>query len=333
MPRKFWREFALASDARLADSCLRIFPAAPTLLIFVFHSLFESEAEIARGLMDPQQAVTTAMFRDLVAELRGQGYGFASPEDVIAGLDPSRRFAMLTFDDGYANNIRALPALEEFQVPAVFFIASNYVLTGKPFWWDVAFREMRQRDLGSVKLAAARARWKSLRTCDAEKEVMAEFGSAAFQTVSEIDRPFTAAELAALARHPLVHIGNHTADHAILTNYSPAEMREQIRGAQAVLEAITGRIPVMMAYPNGNVSKPVLQAAHEAGIRLGVTVRAGRNKIASARSKTGALLLKRYTLWGDRDLGAQCRVARSPLSLQSAWAALRSRADQSSWTS
>jgi peptidoglycan/xylan/chitin deacetylase (PgdA/CDA1 family) len=330
MTRKFWKEFALASDARLADSCLRIFPAAPTLLIFVFHSLFESEAEIARGLMDPQQAVTTGLFRRLAGDLRDHGYRFVCPDDLLAGLDPGRRYAMFTFDDGYANNVRALPALEEFRAPAVFFVATNYALTGKPFWWDVVYREMRKRGRGGAKLAAARARWKNLATRDAEKEVIAEFGRAAFQTVSEIDRPFTPAELSALARHPLVHLGNHTADHAILTNYSPAEMRQQIGEAQAALEAITGRTPLMLAYPNGNVSRPVLRAAYDTGIRLGVTVQAGGNTIASTRSQTGALLLKRYTLWGDRDLEAQCRVARSPLSLQSAWAALRSRASYSS---
>jgi peptidoglycan/xylan/chitin deacetylase (PgdA/CDA1 family) len=167
---------------------------------------------------------------------------------------------------------------------------------------------------------------KRLRTCDAEEQVIAEFGRAAFQTVSDIDRPFTAAELAILARHPLVHIGNHTADHAILTNYSPAEVREQILGAQEALQEMTGRVPAILAYPNGNVSRPVLQGVYEAGLRIGVTVRAGRNTIPSTRSRTRALLLKRYTLWGTRDLAAQCRIARSPLSLQTTWSAIRSKA-------
>jgi peptidoglycan/xylan/chitin deacetylase (PgdA/CDA1 family) len=326
MSRKFWKEFAIASDAKLADSCLRIFPPVCSLLIFVFHSLFESAEEIAQGLIDPQQAVTAEMFRSLVADLRDHGYRFVSPDDIVAGLDPGERYALITFDDGYANNLRALLTLEEFQAPAVFFIASNYVLTGKPFWWDVLYRESHKRGQSGKKLEAARAALKRLRTCDAEEQVIAEFGSAAFHTVSDIDRPFTAAELATLASHPLVHIGNHTADHAILTNYPPAEVREQIQGAQEALQVLTGRVPAILAYPNGNVSRPVLEAVYEAGLRLGVTVRAGKNAIPSTHSKTRALLLKRYMLWGTRDLAAQCRVARSPLSLQTTWAAIRSKA-------
>ena len=326
MSRQFWKEFAIASDAKLVDSCLRVFPATPTLLIFVLHSLFESAEEIALGLMDPQQAVTTEMFRSLVADLRDHGHRFVSPDDIVAGLDPGQCCAMITFDDGYANNLRALPTLEEFQAPAVFFVASNHVRTGKPFWWDVLYRELHKRGQPDAKLEGARAGLKRLRTCDAEARIMAEFGSVAFRTASDIDRPFTAAELAILAGHPLAHIGNHTADHAILTNYSPPEMREQIMGAQEALQVMTGRIPAVIAYPNGNVSGPVLQVAYEAGLRLGVTVGAGRNTIPSTRSKTRALLLKRFMLWGTRDLRAQCRVARSPLSLQTTWAAIRSKA-------
>lgn len=325
MSRQSWKEFTIATDARLADSCLRIFPAASALLIFVFHSLFESAGEIARGLIDPQQAVTTEMFRSFVANLHDHGYRFVSPDDIVAGLGPGRQYAMMTFDDGYANNLRALPVLKEFQAPAVFCIATNHVRTGKPFWWDVLYRESHKRGWPDGKLDDARAAWKRLRTCDIEKQLIAEFGSTAFQTVSDLDRPFTVAELAKFASHPLVHIGNHTADHAILTNYPPFEVREQIQSAQESLQEITGRVPAILAYPNGNVSRPSLRAAHEAGIRLGVTVQPGRNTIPSTRAKNGALLLKRYTLWGTRDLATQCRWAQSPFSLQTAWAAICSK--------
>ena len=41
---------------------------------------------------------------------------------------------MLTFDDGYYNNHLALPVLEEFDVPALFFISTNHVKQQKCFW-------------------------------------------------------------------------------------------------------------------------------------------------------------------------------------------------------
>jgi len=44
--------------------------------------------------------------------------------------------AAVTFDDGYADNaLYAKPVLEEFQVPATFFLTSGAIGQGQ-FWWD-----------------------------------------------------------------------------------------------------------------------------------------------------------------------------------------------------
>lgn len=232
---------------------------------------------------------------------------------------------MITFDDGYANNVRALPVLEQFGAPAVFCIASNYVATGKPFWWDVLYREAGKRNWPGEKLTRVQAELKRLRTHAAESQIIDLFGSPAFHTVSDLDRPFTCNELADFARHPLVHIGNHTRDHAILTNYPASEVHEQIQRAQESLREITGRVPQVIAYPNGNVSTTIMQAAQRAGLRFGLTVCPGNNAVPLSHS-TPKWQLKRYTLRGDRDIAAQCSIARSPVSLQSAMVAIRSKA-------
>lgn len=321
----FCRNLLLESDAKLAPAWLRISPAASGLLIFAFHSLFESEQEVHQDLIDPQQAMTTAMFRTFVANFQEHGCRFVSPDQIAAGLNSPGQYAMITFDDGYANNLRALPVLEEFGAPAVFCISANYIVTGKPFWWDVLYRAARKRAWSGEKLNRARAALKRLRTYEAEKQMVAEFGWPAFRTTSDLDRPFTPKELADFARHPLVHIGNHTWDHAILANYAAHEICEQIQNAQESLWAMTGRVPQVIAYPNGGVSTKIVQAAQDAGLRLGMTIRGGRNAVPRSLSTTPSLQLRRYTLWGDRDIASQCSVARSPFSLQSAMIALRSK--------
>ncbi len=325
MTPDFCRNLVFASDARLARVWLGIFPTASGLLIFVFHSLFESKQEAGQGLLDPQQAITTRMFRDFVANFQAHGYRFVSPDQIAAGLDSPGQYALITFDDGYANNLRALPALEEFDAPAVFCISANHVATGKSFWWDVLYREARKRAWPEEKLERERAALKRLRTQEAEQRIIAEFGQPPFRTASDLDRPFTPQELRDFARHPLVHIGNHTWDHAILSNYSAHEAREQIRNAQAWLGELTGRVPRMIAYPNGNVSQPTIEAARSIGIGLGMTNRSGRNAIPPALARAPSLRLGRHTLWGNRDIATQCQTARSPLSLHSALIALRSK--------
>jgi peptidoglycan/xylan/chitin deacetylase (PgdA/CDA1 family) len=48
-----------------------------------------------------------------------------------------RRAVLVTFDDGYADNLlRARPLLEKYDVPATVFIASGYAGADREFWWD-----------------------------------------------------------------------------------------------------------------------------------------------------------------------------------------------------
>lgn len=44
---------------------------------------------------------------------------------------------VITFDDGYANNlIKAGPILEKCSSPATFFIISDYLASNREYWWD-----------------------------------------------------------------------------------------------------------------------------------------------------------------------------------------------------
>jgi peptidoglycan/xylan/chitin deacetylase (PgdA/CDA1 family) len=48
-----------------------------------------------------------------------------------------RRAVVITFDDGYADNLHnATPLLERQGVPATFFLSSGYVGQDQEFWWD-----------------------------------------------------------------------------------------------------------------------------------------------------------------------------------------------------
>lgn len=48
-----------------------------------------------------------------------------------------RRNVVITFDDGYADNLyNAKPILERYDVPATVFVASGYVGREREFWWD-----------------------------------------------------------------------------------------------------------------------------------------------------------------------------------------------------
>lgn len=49
----------------------------------------------------------------------------------------TRRGVVITFDDGYEDNFsQARPLLEKYELPATFFIASQFIESAQPFWWD-----------------------------------------------------------------------------------------------------------------------------------------------------------------------------------------------------
>lgn len=56
--------------------------------------------------------------------------------EVRAGRRP-RRSVVVTFDDGYADNLHAArPLLEKYDVPATIFVATGRINDGTMFWWD-----------------------------------------------------------------------------------------------------------------------------------------------------------------------------------------------------
>lgn len=58
--------------------------------------------------------------------------------NMLAGKSPIIDNAMLlTFDDGYRNNIDyALPICEQFGIKPVLFVATGHIDSGQPFWFD-----------------------------------------------------------------------------------------------------------------------------------------------------------------------------------------------------
>ncbi len=306
------QNFIHRADAAVARAYLATFSERSAVMSFLFHSLFRDEREVACNLLDPLQRTTVAQFRQFVEYYVEQGYRFITPPDLLAGLPPDGRYAMVTFDDGYFSNTLALPILEQFEVPATFFISTNHVRQNKSFWWDVLYRERLARGASSNEVYGEAVALKSLRTEDIETRLLEWFGPAALTPRTDVDRPFTPDELKTFARHPLVHLGNHTANHAILTNYTPAEVRAQLEDAQRALVEMTGITPISIAYPNGGHDETVVQIAREVGLKVGVTVRPAKNRIGG---ETDLLRLGRFCPDGDMPMRTQCHTFRSDVLL------------------
>ena len=302
-------------DHVVSKTHVSLFSEKKSLVTFLFHGLFNNESEVKLNHVAPQQAITTGNFRQFIEYYLKHDYLFVSPMDVIKGLVPNKNYALITFDDGYYNNHLALPILQEYKVPAVFFISANHILQNKCYWWDIVYRERIKNSTPIEIIDKEIINLKQQKNDQIERYIKDEFGTMAFHPIGDIDRPFNAKELKQFSENEFVFIGNHTCNHAILTNYSYAEMKSEILGAQKAIHDITGITPISIAYPNGDFEVDMIPIFKECGLKLGITVIGGKNYFPIDMNGIDAFLLNRFTLWGNKPVADQCTLFRSDIHL------------------
>ena len=285
------------------------------VLNVVLHSLFADRSEFMGCEMDPHEAVAAEDLKAFVLDLRERGFAFTRPSELMSGnLRESGRYACLTFDDGYANNLRVLPLMEKYGLQATFFVASGNVVSGNAFWWDVVYRELRRRNWHPARIREEQRRLRTLACAEIPWLLAKEFGPQSLYPVGELDRPLSPGELRALAERCDVDIGNHTRDHACLTGCSLVEATSQIEGCQRDIEEMTGRRPRSIAYPYGNFGSAVSQMCRRLGLKLGLTTDEGTVKLRDICQGADLLRLPRVslprvTLDGRTEVGGQVERA------------------------
>lgn len=301
-------------DRVAAGTRLALAPERPKLLCFLFHALYRDVAELADDVLLPAQRLHVDRLREFIDYFRNAGYRFVAPSDIVGNLPEGDRYVLISFDDGYYNNVHALPVLEEFDVPAVFCVVVNAVLSGKAFWWDAAHRNgARQAQIEAFKRRP---------TTEIERELAQRFGPSALEPVSDADRPFDVSELEEFARHRLVHIGNHTMDHAILSHCDSATQESQIRDAQDTLLRMTGYAPVLIAYPDGGYAQSAVAVARARGLRIGLTVEPHANRLPLGEE---VMTLGRYAIRDDDRNCERLDMIRAGGPLSAQLSALRRR--------
>ena len=300
-------------DLLFARFYLRFFHEKNALVIFTFHLLFKNEEESTLNLVDPQLGITTDHFRQFVEYYLNHGYSFISPNDILDGLDHHQNYIMITFDDGYFNNTYALPILKKYKIPVTFFISTNNIIDNKCFWWDVLYRERIRLGVSTRKIKREGDQLKAKTTEEIENYLMSKFGEKAFHPISDIDRPFTIAELKHLSNEKYVSIGNHTSDHAILTNYNSDGIKSQILRAQDFIYDGIRASPIIISYPDGFYSDEVIKVAKKAGFRIGVTTDFKKNYLPIDSQTDGYMRLGRFDLGGSTEPLQLCEMFRSDI--------------------
>jgi peptidoglycan/xylan/chitin deacetylase (PgdA/CDA1 family) len=240
--------------------------------ILLYHRVTQIET-------DPQLlAVSPGNFEKHLLHIKSK-YVLLSVDEMFSLLSARknlpRRSVVITFDDGYSDNLfEALPLLERHRAQALFYICTGNLDTDQEFWWDELERLLllpgrlpgklalqakgREMQFSTASDAERRQVYEELlpflriRTPDERKEIVRQI----FEWAGKIPprpshRSMTAAEVKTLSESASAVLGAHTHSHQSL-GALPGDIQEmEIRRSKEILEEITGTAITHFSYPFG----------------------------------------------------------------------------------
>ena len=193
---------------------------------------------------------TPETLRALLTFLRTNDFTFLTETDVLQREPIPGRTAWLTFDDGWKRFKDCLKVLEEFDIPATLFIAPGETQRG--YLWTNAL--MPYRSMAYIRsLYPFSARERLARVTDILDGRLP-------QTLMTPD------DIAALASHPLVTIGNHTLTHLSASDRPVEDLLAEVLTAQTLIADWTGTLPRTVCYPFGHRTQATDAALRSRGL-------------------------------------------------------------------
>ena len=291
-------------------------------VVLTYHRVLP-EQEFDRSFSTESIVVTPHTFRRHLQVLR-ESFNPLTAEQFSAALASGHwpeRACIVTFDDGWLDNLQhALPILEECGVPAVLFIATDYIGTERCFWQETLARYLAVAasvpdrstplftELGIahvLKLPPAQARPAIRALIDALKSqpqaqidaLLARVHGLIQEWQLELpqnhpDRFLTWPQVKQLADSGVVTIASHCCSHTPLTKLDADAVREELQRSRRIIQERIGVDTRDMAYPNGDHDVNIAAAVRDSGYRTAFTT--DRGHVAPAAN---AFTLKRINIY------------------------------------
>lgn len=242
-----------------------------------------------------------------------------APVSLGDGVDRMRRGTLparavvVTFDDGYADNLTvAVPILQKHMVPATFFVSTGF-LDGGRMWNDTVVETIRRAhgpdiDLSPLGLSreplgpeatrgpiAGRAlvAIKHLHPVERLERVQCLVESVATDLPGNL--MMTSQQVRQVAASGM-EVGGHTVNHPILRALSEEEARAEIDGGRQALQRIVGSPVESFAYPNGRYGDDYTLRDRDLVASLGF-LRAVATTRGAAHARSDIFQLPRFTPW------------------------------------
>jgi peptidoglycan/xylan/chitin deacetylase (PgdA/CDA1 family) len=291
-------------------------------VIFMLHSVVDDAEPYLR---EPIRC-TVSVLELLLRHLRAQKIGVVRLDEALRRCsDPNApRFAVLTFDDGYRDNLtRALPVLERYAAPATIYVTTCLIERTGNAWWLGLVEWLKRREWIAVEGYGRRStrtfaekvatridltRWVEAdeRRIAALSEAMAHDGICCRSLLDH--EMLDAEELRRLADHPLITIGGHTASHPWLAALPETEAAREISENRWYLQNLTQQEVAHFAYPFGSAlacAEREAALAAAAGFRTAATARHGC--IFPGHDQERYALPREGVQWHDNEASIACK--------------------------
>lgn len=228
---------------------------------------------------DPQLlSVSPENFDDHIKYIQ-QNYQLLTIDDFFdflsEGKNLPKKSVVLTFDDGYADNLlEALPVLEKNNAQALFYISTGNLNTTNEFWWDEVERhlllagklpeELRLKinDSDIIYSTKTAAEIKNtyetllplLRTMTSstrKNTIMQIFEWSGKIPPRSTHRSMTFDEVKIMSNSSAAVLGAHTHSHQSLAALTKEEQKDEIQLSKNILEELTGKEILHFSYPFG----------------------------------------------------------------------------------
>lgn len=274
------------------------------LTVVMFHRVIDrTDPDFATA--DPDYAVEASLFDELLGFFLDH-YHVVSLADVMDAVDQRRRLPdhplLITFDDGWADNLRyAAPLLERRGLPAVIFVVAEALLSPANSWWqEEIFTAARQNNLAEFEKMMFEA-GRSGANVDDPDEYLLDLVCRAAEIPEGERAPFldsigfpprssrmmlAPADLAKVGAARIA-IGNHGYTHLPLTRIDDPET--DVRKSAAAIAELTGDgiSAGALSCPHGRYDASVIRSAQAAGARLIFTSDPILNSLASGLLLSG----------------------------------------------
>jgi peptidoglycan/xylan/chitin deacetylase (PgdA/CDA1 family) len=261
------------------------------LLIVTYHSVITAPK-------DPLgYAIHVTDFEQQIATL-SRYFRPISLTDLVAAVEKNKklpdRAVLITFDDGYRNNLtHASPILRRHGVPAVVHISTGYVGTNRILWVEEIRLRISHWPRAKVPMPAGQAdrplpnaplerAWFAERTSEMCKSLPDTAKQAYLDRLRELPvsygedyieeaYAFLSWEEAAQLQSQGFEIGSHTVDHPILSALEDDAIERELVESKRSIESRLGRECTCIAYPNGrreDVSQVVIEKTRAAGYKV-----------------------------------------------------------------